>query len=274
MPPLSSHQAATAAKVLIVGDSGSGKTGALASLAKAGYRLIILDLDNGLDVVYNLLRNSPAAENVFYETCTDEMQTIGGTVLPKGTPKAWTTAMQLLTRWKVSERPGLPAYDLGPASSWDEKSVLVIDSMTFLGHAALRHVLAVNKRLGQTPWQSDWGEAMRLMEDCLSLLYSSEIKCNVIVNSHITFVTNEVEQVTKGFPTALGSKLPPKVGRYFNTILQTKTKGAGSAARRVIVTRTEGVTELKNSVPGSLKDEYPIDTGLADIFSILNHKKD
>ena len=35
-------------KCILLGDSGTGKTGALASLVKAGYKLRVLDLDNKL----------------------------------------------------------------------------------------------------------------------------------------------------------------------------------------------------------------------------------
>jgi len=53
MPKLGDHQSKSTTKMLFVGDSGAGKTGALASLAAAGYHLHIMDLDNGLDVLNN-----------------------------------------------------------------------------------------------------------------------------------------------------------------------------------------------------------------------------
>ena len=49
MPSLSAHQSNDYVKLLLCGDSGSGKSGALASLVGAGYKLRILDMDNGLD---------------------------------------------------------------------------------------------------------------------------------------------------------------------------------------------------------------------------------
>jgi hypothetical protein len=60
--------------MLNMGDAGSGKTGALASLAKAGQRLVILDFDNGLDILIGLLKNDQKAlEHIYYETFTDEL---------------------------------------------------------------------------------------------------------------------------------------------------------------------------------------------------------
>ena len=57
MPALGQHQSSDIVKMLFIGPSGAGKTGALASLASAGYNLRILDMDNGLDVLANVLND-------------------------------------------------------------------------------------------------------------------------------------------------------------------------------------------------------------------------
>ena len=49
MPSLANHQSNEYTKMLLEGDSGSGKTGSLASLVAAGFSLRILDMDNGLE---------------------------------------------------------------------------------------------------------------------------------------------------------------------------------------------------------------------------------
>lgn len=41
-------------QLLLIGDSGTGKTGALASLARDGYRLFIIDLENGSKILRDL----------------------------------------------------------------------------------------------------------------------------------------------------------------------------------------------------------------------------
>ena len=51
MPSLSQHQSAKITKLLLMGDSGTAKTGSLVSLVKEGYKLRILDFDNGLDAL-------------------------------------------------------------------------------------------------------------------------------------------------------------------------------------------------------------------------------
>lgn len=278
MPQLSNHVSKRVTKMLLIGDSGSGKTGALASLAKAGYNLRILDFDNGLDILLNLLAgDSPALARVIFETCTDKLHAVGGNVVPKGIPTAWPRAMGLLTNWKVGSA-GNPAatppvaassdyYSLGSLETWTDKDVLVIDSLTYLGKAALRYVLAMNNRSDQAPHQADWGTAMKKVEEVLSLLYSDSVPCNVIITSHVTFIGEEGTPL-RGYPSALGQKLPPTVGRYFNTILATKCVGSGANSRRTIRTASEGFVELKHPFPGKVPLELPLDTGLATFFEI------
>ena len=50
MASIKNHTSVDVTKLLLVGDSGSGKTASLATLANAGYKLRILDYDNGLDL--------------------------------------------------------------------------------------------------------------------------------------------------------------------------------------------------------------------------------
>ena len=47
MGKLSAISATAPIKLLYIGDSGSGKTGSLASLVKDGYKIRILDYDSG-----------------------------------------------------------------------------------------------------------------------------------------------------------------------------------------------------------------------------------
>ena len=72
-------------KALVTGDSGSGKTGALASLAQAGFKLRILDTDRGADILANLLQNSKLAPGqVQFETIEDKMKNQAGRMVPDG----------------------------------------------------------------------------------------------------------------------------------------------------------------------------------------------
>ncbi len=283
MPTLDDHSSSSVTKLMLIGDSGMGKTGALASLVVAGYKLYILDFDNGIDILANVLRkkNPALLREVRYKTITDNMKVVGGKIQATSS-KAWNEAVGMLSTWNDGTEPKISVATLGP------KDVLVIDSLTFAGKAALRFICAMNGRLAAKPYQSDFGEAQQLLENLLGMLYSTELKCNVVVLSHIREVGKtttiavsdrdgkesakvvEEEGSRKGFAeTGTGRALSPIVGRFFNSVLMVDMIGTGEHARRQIVTVPTGNIGLKNSAPGLVKAKYSLETGLAEYFAAL-----
>jgi hypothetical protein len=241
----------------------SGKTGALASLAAAGYNLRIIDLDNGLDVLANILSDplskygKDALSRVNYVTITDKMRNVNGKLLP-AQAQVWQKTMELMQKWE----------DLGPVTSWTSNEVLVIDSLTMLSTAAMNFALSLQGRLGQHPQLQDWGVAQNLLESFIQMLYDDSIKCNVIINCHIKYMGEE-NGPQRGYPNTLGQALPPKLGRYFNTILLAQSSGTGSSVKRQIWTNPRGVVELKNTAPTRVKPSYDLETGLAEYFKAV-----
>lgn len=240
----------------------SGKTGSLISLIKAGYKLRVLDCDNGLDyLIQRILIDCPdKADNFIYEPCNDKLKSIGGNIVCDGKPQGWEKMLRLLTKWKTTEDDGTET-DLGQPAEWGTDSILVIDSLSFAAMNALRRVLSQVGRMGKKPQIQDWGDAMQDVEELLGLLYSDPFHTNVIVTAHIEMQDIE-EGIRKGFPTALGTKLPPKIPRYFNTMIAMHTKPGG---KRSIRTQSSASLDLKLAVPG-VPNELPVETGLATIF--------
>src|SRR4051812_13507500 len=113
MPSLANHQSNEFTKLLVEGDSGTGKTGALASLVSAGYKLRILDFDNGLDVLKQyILRDCPEnISNVEFRTLRDKRKASADGPVIAGTPKAFVESIKLLDRWKYTD--GANEIDLG-----------------------------------------------------------------------------------------------------------------------------------------------------------------
>lgn len=291
MPPLSKHQSSRTTKLLLIGDPGSGKTGATASLAAAGYNLRYADTDNGLDILTDLLTNpispyvkgkSPAQQaemlaRVNYETLTDPMKNIGGKLVP-AQATVWQRLTALLDNWDPATTKGWknkqpPAENdtaaLGPIVTWGTQDILVLDSLSRISSAALNMVLSMNARLGQQPHQSDYFTAQTMVESLLQKLYDESVQCNVIVVAHIAMIGDESTGVAHGYPASIGKALSPKIGSYFNTCLMVKTTGIGANQKRKILTKTSGMVELKISAPLRVKGEYDIEFGLAEIFKDL-----
>lgn len=273
MPTLDQHQSSNRTKALYIGDSGAGKTGSLVALARAGYKLRILDFDNGLDILAHEIRQEKNPDEIFknvhFVTLTDEYR--NGVPYK---PSAWTRAQAYLRKWQEKDAEGNVIEDLGPASSWGSDSVLVIDSFTFAAKACLNYVLSTVGRLGQAPQLQDYGETVRILRDFLGELYSETIQCNTLVLAHVAYISSNStgSEITTPYPAAVGKALPPEIGRYFNTVLKAKTTGSGQSTKHKIRTQPEGGLPLKNPAPELLDTEYDIEDGLSRIFQLLQHR--
>ena len=257
-------------KILLLGDPGSGKTGSLASLVKAGYNLRIMDFDNGTEILRNLLTPEQ------YATCSIiplqdrrlakkipvmEGQNIRGykvSAIPVRA-EAWQRAVDLIcTDWKDGDK------SFGNVYSWTSQDILVFDSLTHAWRTALNFILAINNRLGQNPTQPEWGTVQGMILDVLSTFFDASIKCNVIVCAHIAYDTDQNE-ILHGLPAGPGRALNREIGTYFNHTIRAATIGS----KHSIVTQSDGVVELKSAAPGKIKQTYPIETGLADYFAAV-----
>jgi len=254
--------------MLVEGDSGSGKTGGLASLVKAGYWLGIIDMDNGLDSLKAFIeRTCPdKVDNVEFRTIRDKRKSapIGSVI--DGTPTAFRQATEMLDRWKYKDDDG-NIVDYGPPAEWGPDKILVIDSLTFLSDAAFDagELLVPRGAGGKYDERAVYRNAQKAIGYVLGLLSSKHFRTNVIVNSHIRYIDNE-DGTRKGYPTAVGSALSPQIPRWFNSVALCTTKVGG---KRVIQTSATNLIDLKNPKPFDMKPEYPIETGLADFFAVL-----
>jgi len=268
MPALAKHQSNEYTKLLIEGDSKSGKTGALASLVKAGYKLRILDMDNGLDVLKEfVLHECPdKIGNVEFRTLRDKRRTTPTGSVIEGTPKAFITAMNMLDRWKYKDEEG-NEIDYGVPATWGPDCILVLDTLTFLSDSAFdfREPLTPGFAQGKYDKRMVYYDAQGAIEDVLATLTSVNFKTNVIVISHLKYYDN-TDGTKKAYPVTVGSALSPTVPRYFNTVVRFLVDPTG---KRVIETVSSPMIDLANPKPFQMKKHYPLETGLADIFAVL-----
>ena len=258
MPSLSEHGSSKFIKLMYIGDSGTGKTGSLVSLVAAGYKLKILDMDNGLSSLSQFIRHEcpDKLANVEYETRRNRYKSTAQGPKVLGQPKAFTDALALMTEWSDGTDP----------AEWGEDTIFVLDSLTAYGRAALEWARDMN------PTAKDGRQwyfvAQKAIEDTLALLTGDDFHCNVIVISHINW--RELQDgTTKGYPHAVGSALGPHIPKYFDSLLLAESSGSGKNVRRKIKTAPTNTIDLKNPAPFIIEDELPLETGLATIFTSL-----
>lgn len=259
MPSLGQLTDNPAIKMILMGDSGTGKTGSLVSLVKAGYKLRILDFDSGLHVLGLMVKRQcpELLGNVMYRTLDDKYEAnASGTVIK---PYAWVEACKMINRWKFKERDG-SEVDLGSPWTWGLDTILVIDSLTFLSQSAFNWAEGLNPDAKDR--RNLYFEAQGAVEHMLAELKADTFYTNVIVISHIKYMTRQDGQ-TKGYPVSVGSALSPNIPQYFNSMLQVLTKRSG----RTIQTLSSPLVDLKN--PAAFGEELPLETGLAQFFAHL-----
>lgn len=256
MASLTEHQSKDFTKMILIGDSGTGKTGALASLVAAGYKLFILDYDNGLDSLVHFVKKTCPEKigNVQFESLQDKFKSSNVGWVPDGPPTAFTNGLKLLNNW-----PGIGSVDtLGP------DSILVIDSLTHMSNAAFRWAEVF--KFSKDP-RAIYREAQQAIETTIAALTAKDNKINFIMICHAQYIARGGDGVLRGFPKAVGSAISPDIPTYFNTIVISETVGNGPSVRRQIGTVPSAMIDTKN--PAALTKTYPLETGLADLFHDL-----
>src|SRR5215472_1391796 len=132
MPSLSQHQSNSFTKMIVLGDPGTGKTGGLTSLVKVGYKLGILDYDNGLDVVRQFIEHEcpDKIDNVFFRTLRDKYKATPAGAIVDGPATAFSDGLKMLDHWKFG------AEDHGNPAEWGPDHIFVLDSLTQCSKAA------------------------------------------------------------------------------------------------------------------------------------------
>lgn len=257
MPALADHHSSKFVKMIYIGDSSTGKTGSLTSLVKDGYKVRVLDFDNGVDVLKEFVLKECADKigNVDYETVRDKVST--GAAGPRiKDPIAFTNGLKLMDTWYDGSKPG----------EWGEQTVFVLDSLSAYGRAAYAWARGLNPT-AKDPRQ--WYHAAQQgVEDTIALLTGESFHANVIVISHVNY-KEVTEGVTKGYTNAIGTALGPVIPRYFNSLILAESSGSGKNMTRTIRTVPSALIDLKNPAPFKIDEVLPLSTGLSTIFNKL-----
>ena len=278
--------ATTSARILACGYPGAGKTGSLAALANAGYKLRVMAFDRLANMAPLLQFTEPdKRDNIDIVMFEDKLRAGQKFMEAAGIPQAFSGALQMMDHWKYKD--GDEEVDLGfPNKDWGDDTVVVIDSLTAMGVAAKRRAMAMLNKTPLNTTKQVWGLAMADQEAFIEKLTSGANRFHVVVLSHLKMIGPETEEAadtdlnaeikkqkgglmeTRLFPSALGRQLPQQIAQYFPTVVLVKPVFRGSQVRRVI--RTMAMPELDLKVSGKdVQAEYPISTGMLDVLKAV-----
>lgn len=246
-------------KLLIVGDSGTGKTGAVFPLIEDGYDTVFLDYDNKIaSGILPILIKSKCPDrlgSVDVEALRDPLKASALGPIVDGMPTAFVKGMELLDKWSDGTIP----------KKWGQTNpnkLLVIDSLTFLSDSAFNWAKGMNPS-AKDPRQWFY-TAQQAVEGVISLVTSAKFECNVIVIAHVDWV-NRPDGTMKGYPTTIGKALGPTIPAYFENMALCQTV----AGKRTIQTAPTALIDLKNPAAFKMVPTLPQDTGLRDFFKTL-----
>jgi hypothetical protein len=272
-------------RAMLVGYPGAGKTGALASLANAGYKIRMIDFDGNTDPLLAFTKPE-FLHNIDIVTLEDKLRKGQKFIETAGIPTAFTDGLSLMDRWKYKDEDGTEV-DLGKSADWGCDTIVVLDSLTAMGIAAMRRVENLLNKTPLNRTQQLWGVSAGEQEAFIEKLTSDKNRFHVIVLAHIKMVgpkdiasgdselTKDLKAragdliQTRYFPSALGWALPQTIGQHFPTLLSVELKHkGGSKINRVIRTIPRPDLDIKAPAP-DMPDEVPVEDGMLKIFQAL-----
>ena len=276
-----------AVRMLLMGYPGAGKTGALASLANAGFKLRILDFDGNPESL--ILHTEPdKLQNIDIMSFEDPLKEKSGHVGPEGLPKAFANALKAMDHWKYVDDDGTEV-DLGQSKDWGPDTVVVLDGLTGLGKAAMRRAQAVMNKTPLNTTQAVWGLAIADQEAFIEKLTSAANRFHLVCISHLKMVgpkdigsgdvdlTREIKMQqadlvpTRLYPSALGWALPQTIGQHFPVIVNISVEVRGKSVRRQFAVSPRQDMDLKMPSKAEL-GELGVENGLLRIFEALGAK--
>lgn len=224
------------AKVMLLGETGAGKTHAIATLVAAGLKPFILFTEPGMATMAKAMHDlgldedsvhwkyiSQASQdwNVMLDM-SKKIGTFSYEALAKMTDPnrnkfgQWFNLLSSCANF-VCDRTG---ESFGNVSDWNTDRVLVIDSLSGLNQMSMDLVVGAKP----TKAQPDWMVAMDNLERFINKI-TTDLRCHVVLTGHIEPEKNEVTGGIQLMVSTLGRRLAPKLPRNFDDVIHCVREG-------------------------------------------------
>ncbi len=220
-----------APSILLMGAPGVGKTASLSTLLASGIKLRVITTEpNAIDTLLDFCKKTNVDTSELqwvhveptpagFSALTDMAKQISTlnyqalTEMKGGFGKALTTQfMQVLKACQtfVSDRDGV---NYGNVEQWGPDTALVIDSLSGINEMCKALTVGYKPALHQ----GEWGVMMNLEEQFI--LKMTGLECWFVLTAHVDREKDEITGGTRLMVGALGSKLAPKIPRYFSEVV-------------------------------------------------------
>jgi len=222
-----------APRVLLLGDPGSGKTDSLTTLIKAGLELFVLVTEPGgvESLIDAAVRRSLPIDKLHWNvvppsspgfTALLDMARVVKVMsfkdiadIKQGVGKPEMNALEKLLHNIQSFRCERTGKDYGDVTEWGDDRAFALDSLSGLNLIAMSHTIGYKP----SAHQGEWGIAMNLEEQLINKL-TSDCKCTFVLTGHVDRDFDTVLGTSRLAPAALGSKLGPRIPRFFSEVIR------------------------------------------------------
>lgn len=218
-------------KVLLIGDTGSGKTYSIRTLINAGLKVAAVFTEPGMEVLADIpcskglhwryvpvatagwdeLRESAKSIN---SLSNDALQKLPG--VSKSKYSQWFDLINAMANF-TCDRCGT---NFGPVENLDEGWVVLNDSLS--GICTLSNNLTVGGKPVRT--QPDWGIMMDNVERYVKQ-FTNGIPTMAVLTAHIERQPDEITGGVVLMASSLGNKLSPKLPKDFSEVVLAKRDG-------------------------------------------------
>jgi len=216
--------------ILLLGESGSGKTYSLRTLVDAGLELFVLQTEPGGTVLEDLPSDkyhshyiAPATPS--WSAMKDSVTKINTLSLKSLAGLEGINKREYAQFSEVIDSCGNFKCDrcgkeFGDISTWDSSRVFVVDSLSGL------NIMAMDLVVGSKPIKSmaDWGMAMDNLGRLINK-WCADTKCHFVLTAHLEPERDETTGRIVNMPSTLGRKLAPIIPRFFDNCINTIRDG-------------------------------------------------
>lgn len=244
---------------ILAGETGTGKTSVLATLAKAGIETFLLSTEAGgvesfidscmrLKVDMNLVHwNAAMPKPVGWGALEDMIRKISNMSQKEladqnnmGKKDFEGAALNFLAQLKNFHCQRTGTY-FGDITTWGPSRALCIDSLT--GWSAIAWGCTVGHKPTANP--GEWGIGQNFIYYMLKKIIADR-NCFFVLTSHLEKEMDEMTGVKKITVSTLGAKLAPKIPVEFSEVVMTKKTVTGAGVAEFTWSTLENNTALKN----------------------------
>lgn len=243
---------------LIMGESGAGKTSAIATYLEADIETFVVCTEPGgaeslVDWTkkkgYNLnklhwttcapvVQGIDALKALVTEISSKDFETISKNKAGIGKDQTRASAMKMLSMMQNFYCERTRKF-FGDYTTWGDDTAFCFDSLS--GVSSIAWALTVGYK--PTAHMGEWNIAMNFIDSLLTKLISDR-KCFFTMTAHVEKEMNEITGVNQLMVSTLGRKLAPKIPRFFSEVVYAK-RGVGVEGKFTWST-TDATIALKN----------------------------